>query len=303
MASIIGVLEERLLKNLLVQETKKSWDEWIQWLVDLDCTLTFEKPINIPNRPFSFQTWLAACEKQLINHPDWQARFSTPEWLIRQRVTIIPNILKRADNNFTPGIEEIGGLNLELTRLIDQIHNVQQLVTHLETGTSQSVGNQVDSSVSQKIHSVEFSKANFQASGLSDSLGRPDLARTLERELQLHNKGAKDKDLKKSRDSDEKNDPEIIPLKEAYLSFNRWCDQFDEVHLDLQEFVNDSLRVKNSHQISFQQFSHRIIQKAKDVKELEQVLESFSRLRNGGVDINLKEKFGDEKISKTVKNT
>ena len=302
MASIIDALEERLQKNLLDQETKKSWEEWLQWLADLDCPLSFEKPINLPNRPFSFQTWLAACEKQLTHHPDWQARFSTPAWLIRQQVTILPNILKKTENHL-PGIEEIGGLNLELTRLIDQIHNVQQLITHLETGSSQNMVKQMDQGSSQKFPSMELSQVNLQATGLSDPLGRPDLARTLERELQLHNKGAKVGESSKLQDSEEKNDPEIIPLKEAYLSFNRWCDQFDEVHLDLQEFVNEPLRVKSSHQISFQQFSHRIIQKAKEVEELEHVLESFSRLRNGGVDINLEEKLIFEESSKPIKNT
>ena len=47
MSSIIYALEERLLKNFLDQETKKNWDEWLQWLADLDCPLSFEKPIGI----------------------------------------------------------------------------------------------------------------------------------------------------------------------------------------------------------------------------------------------------------------
>ena len=112
MASITDTLEERLLQQLLEQETKKSWEEWLQWLSDLDCHISFEKPIQIPNRPFSFQTWLVACEKQLTQHPDWQARFSTPEWLIRQQIKVIPKILKRGETRL-PGIAEIGGLNLE----------------------------------------------------------------------------------------------------------------------------------------------------------------------------------------------
>ncbi|MED5515344.1 MAG: hypothetical protein VYE65_01060, partial [SAR324 cluster bacterium] len=66
-------------------------------------------------------------------------------------------------------------------------------------------------------------------------------------------------------------------------------DQFEEVHLNLEEFVNGVLRVPSSHQISFQQFSHRILKKAKEVKVLEHILESFTRLRAGGVDINMEE--------------
>ena len=54
MSSIIDALEERLLQFLLKQETKKTWEDWLQWLADLDCPLEFEEPLQIPNRPFSF---------------------------------------------------------------------------------------------------------------------------------------------------------------------------------------------------------------------------------------------------------
>ena len=288
MESIIDALEERLLQNLLEQESKKNWEEWLQWLLDLDCPLKFEKPANVPKQRFSFQTWLSFCEKQLIKFPDWQARLSTPAWLLRQQVYVIPKIIKREESQMY-GIGEIGGLNLELTRLIDLIHNVQQLITHLETGSSQSRKKPLhDGTAKQQIPSISVS--HMPKTGLSDPLGRPDLARTLERELQLHSKDQNLNDPSKLKDGAEMNEPEIVPLKEAYLSFNRWCDQFEEVHLDLQEFVDGPLRVTGSHQISFQQFSHRILKKALEVKELQNVLESFSRLRNRGVDKNLEEK-------------
>jgi len=288
MENILDALEERLLQNFLEQETKKNWDEWLQWLSDLDCPLTFEKPLNIPNQRFSFQTWLSFCDKQLIQFPDWQAKFSTPAWLSRQQIFVIPKIIKREENQMYR-IGEIGGLNLELTRLIDQIHNVQQLITHLEKGASQNKKKLLhDGSAAQQIPSISVS--HMPKTGLSDPLGRPDLARTLERELQLHSKVQDLNNSLKLKDGEEINGPEIVPLKEAYLSFNRWCDQFEEVHLDLQEFVDGPLRVTGSHQISFQQFSHRILKKALEFKELQHVLESFSRLRSGGVDKNLEEK-------------
>ena len=288
MASTNDALEERLLQYLLEQETKKKWEEWLQWLADLDCPLSFDKPLHIPNRPFSFQTWLTACEQQLSQHPDWQARLSTPAWLKRQQVTVMPKILKSGENQI-PGIAEIGALNSELARLIDQIHTVQQRITHLETGTSQRTITPAGQSASKQIPAVTVPSVTLPVSGLSDPLGRPDLARTLERELQMLNKGGNTKASPNSKGGIDSPEPEIVSLKEAYLSFNRWCDQFDEVHLDLQEFVNGTLRVQSSHQISFQQFSHRILKNAKEVKELEHVLESFSRLRSGGVDINMVE--------------
>ena len=288
MASINDALEERLLEYLLEQETKKKWEEWLQWLTDLDCPLSFEKPLNIPNRPFSLQTWLAATEQQLNQHPEWQARLSTPAWLKRQQITVMPKVLKIGGNQF-PGIAEIGGLNSELARLIDQIHTVQQRITHLETNATKSTLNPGTQSASQQIPVASVPNVTLPVSGLSDPLGRPDLARTLERELQMLNKGGNTKGSANSKSGDVSHEPEIVSLKEAYLSYNRWCDQFEEVHLDLQEFVKETLRVTNSHKISFQQFSHRILKNAKVVKELERVLESFSRLRSGGVNINMEE--------------
>ena len=299
MASINDALEERLLQYLLEQETKKKWEEWLQWLADLDCPLSFEKPLQIPNQPFSFQTWLKACEQQLIQHPEWQARLSTPGWLKRQQITVMPNVLKSGENQI-PGIAEIGGLNSELARLIDQIHTVQQRLTHLESGSSQWSNIPTGKSASEQIPAVPVPIVTLPVIGLSDPLGRPDLARTLERELQMLNKGGDTKGAQNSKADVDFPEPEIVSLKEAYLSYNRWCDQFDEVHLHLQEFVNGTLRVPSSHQISFQQFSHRLLKNATKVKELEHVLESFTRLRSGGIDINMEESPGTIELSNST---
>ena len=299
MASINDALEERLLQYLLEQETKKKWEEWLQWLADLYCPLSFEKPLMIPNQPFSFQTWLKACEQQLIQHPEWQARLSTPGWLKRQQITVMPNVLKSGENQI-PGIAEIGGLNSELARLIDQIHTVQQRLTHLESGSSQRSSIPTGKSASEQIPAVPVPIVTLPVSGLSDPLGRPDLARTLERELQMLNKTGDTKRAQNSKADADSPEQEIVSLKESYLSYNRWCDQFDEVHLHLQEFVNGTLRVPSSHQISFQQFSHRILKNATKVKELEHVLESFTRLRSGGIDINMEESPGTIELSNSA---
>ena len=301
MSGILEALEERLLQFLLEHETKKTWEDWLQWLDDLDCPLTFEKPHQIPNRPFSFQTWLTACDRQLSQHPDWQARLSTPDWLKRQQITIVPRMLKSGENP-TPAIVEIGGLQTELTRMIDQIHTVQQRIANLETGSIQSAKKPIEQTASQQIPVMPVPRTTL-SNGLADPLGRPDLARTLERELQMHSKGTNTKDSPNSKSGPYNPEHEILKLKEAYLSYNRWCDQFDEVHLDLQEFVNGDLRVASSHQISFQQFSHRLMKNAKDVKQLENVLESFSRLRNGGIDINLPEPANNEETSGVDSNS
>ena len=285
MSSILDTLEERLLQFLLEQETKKTWEDWLQWMADLDCPLEFEKPHQIPNRPFSFQIWFEACEQQISQHPEWHARLNTPAWLKRQNITVLPKVLKSRQNK-TPGITEIGGLQTELTRMIDQIHTVQQRIANLDIGSKLWAEKRSDS---QQINTTHEEQTAIAVSGLSDTLGRPDLARTLEMELQIHNKMTNVKGTAVSKSDADILEPEIVELKTAYLSYNRWCDQFDEVHLDLQDLVKDTLRVANSHQISFQQFSHRILKNAKNVKQLKDVLESFTRLRGGGININLPE--------------
>ena len=278
---MLDALEERLQKFLLEQETKKTWDDWIKWLTEIDCPIKFEKPLQIPNRPFSFQIWLASCEKQLNHFPEWQARLSTPAWLKRQQITVLPNFVHSGGKR-TLEATELSGLQAELTRMVDQIHTVQQRISYLETGVSKSSKQSINQTASQQIPSMTVPGNSLPASGLSDPLGRPDLARTLEREMQMASKG------KKGSDSD-LTEPEIVPLKEAYLTYNYWCDQFEDVHLDLQEFVNGDLRVKGSHKISFKQFKHRLLKQAVDLKQLENVFESFARLRSSGIDINLSE--------------
>tara|TARA_B100000686_G_scaffold349021_1_gene441443 strand:+ start:1337 stop:2245 length:909 start_codon:yes stop_codon:yes gene_type:complete len=288
MPNALDALEERLQLFMLEQETKKTWDDWVQWLVEIDCPITFEKPLQIPNRPFSFQTWLASCENQLNQHPEWLARLTTPAWLKRQQITVLPNFIQSGDKK---AIEttELSGLQAELTRMVDQIHTVQQRISHLETGSSKDSLQTIHQSPSQQIPSISVPRSTLPSSGLSDPLGRPDLARTLEREMQMASKGKNIKGSTDSRSDSDLDEPEIIPLKEAYLTYNNWCDQFDDVHLDLKEFVKGELKVKGSHKISFKQFKHRLLKNAIEVKQLERVLESFARLRSSGIDINLPE--------------
>jgi len=288
MPNMLDALEERLQQYMLEQETKKTWDGWIKWLAEIECPITFEKPLQIPNRPFSFQTWLTSCEQQLNQHPEWQARLSTPAWLKRQQITVLPNFIQSGDKKALEATE-LSGLQAELTRMVDQIHTVQQRISHLETGASKSSAQSIHQSASQQIPSMTVSKSTLPASGLSDPLGRPDLARTLEREMQMASKGKNIKGSSIPGSDTDAAEPKLVSLKEAYLTYNNWCDQFDDVHLDLQEFVNGELRVKGSHKISFKQFKHRLLKNAIDGKQLEGVLESFARLRSSGIDINLSE--------------
>ena len=294
MPNVLDALEERLQQFLLEQETKKTWDDWIKWLEEIDCPIKFEKPIQIPNRPFSFQTWLASCEKQLNHFPEWQAKAKYSS-LANEATDYCITKFCYSGGKRALEATELSGLQAELTRMIDQIHTVQQRISYLETGVSKSSTQSINQTASQQIPSITVPRNSLPASGLSDPLGRPDLARTLEREMQMAS-------IKNSDSPDPNSDltePEIVPLKEAYLTYNYWCDQFEDVHLDLQEFVNGDLRVKGSHKISFKQFKHRLLKNAIEVKQLENVFESFARLRSSGIDINLSEKGQKEHDSES----
>ena len=121
--------------------------------------------------------------------------------------------------------------------------------------------------------------------------------------MQMASKGKKLKGSAIADFDSELSEIEIIPLKQAYLTYNNWCDQFDDVHIDLDEFVNGELRVKGSHKISFKQFKHRLLKKAIDLNQLEGVLESFVRLRSSGIDIKLSEIEQEENDSEQDKGT
>ena len=41
MPNMLEALEERLQQYMLEQETKKTWDGWIQWLAEIECPITF----------------------------------------------------------------------------------------------------------------------------------------------------------------------------------------------------------------------------------------------------------------------
>ena len=228
MPNILKALEERLQKYMLEQETKKTWDGWLLWLTEIECPISFDKPIQIPNRPFNFQIWLASCEKQLNENPEWQAKLTTPAWIKRHQINISPNFLQSGNKNALEATE-LSALQAELTRMVDQIHSVQQRIANLETGSSKTSAQSIQQIASQQTPSMTTPNIILPTSGLSDPLGRPDLARTLEREMQMASKGTgsigPDSDLA---------EPEIIPLKEAYLTYNNWCDQFE----DVQDFLH-----------------------------------------------------------------
>ena len=76
-------------------------------------------------RPLNYQKFLEASEIQMKQHPEWQARLCTPSWLQKQRIKLVPKELKKKPSPTAEGLD-LDSLQTELTRLVDQIHNVQQ---------------------------------------------------------------------------------------------------------------------------------------------------------------------------------
>ena len=279
MGRILNTLEEQLKKQITEGETRKTWREWQSWLNNQGCPMELTHPLNLSQeRPISYQKFLEVTESQLNLAPEWQAKLCTPSWVQRHRIKLVPKEFKKVSASQIEGLD-LDSLQTELTRLVDQIHTVQQQMGHLETGKKISK-TQLANEIS------EAAQASPQFRPVAGLIGRPDATLMLQRELNIvanFEKGPK----KKEEDFIE---PQIVPLKEAYLSFNRWLDQFEDIHLELSPFFQKPLRIHSSHEISFIQFCHRLKRETSNPQELDQALQSFERVRKNGVDLNLPEK-------------
>ena len=56
----------------------------------------------------------------------------------------------------------------------------------------------------------------------------------------FNNLGSAVRDSQKKKEEDLP-PPEIVPLNEAYLAFNRWLDQLEDIHLELDSFFQKGL--------------------------------------------------------------
>jgi hypothetical protein len=282
MGRILNTLEEQLKNQLSEGETLKTWGEWQSWLQAQGCPFELNRPSHLPQeRPLSYQKFLEASESQLNHHPEWQARLCTPSWLQKQRIKLVPKELKKSSASLAEGLD-LDSLQTELTRLVDQIHNVQQQMGHLESGTTPS-----KPQLAREISEAARPGARFNA--VAGLMGRPDATLMLQRELNVA--ANLEKPLKKKEE--DLTQPEIVPLNDAYLTFNRWLDQLEDIHLELDSFFKKPLRIPSSHEISFVQFCHRLERESTQPEELRQALEAFERLRQNGVDLNLPEKEFD----------
>ena len=109
-------------------------------------------------------------------------------------------------------------------------------------------------------------------------MGRPDATLMLQRELNV----AVNLEKAPKKSEEEEVEPNIVPLKEAYLSFNRWLDQVEDLNLELELFPK-TIAGSQQYEISFVQFCHRLQRESSEPEELRKALEAFESFARMGL--------------------
>ena len=204
MGRILNTLEEQLINQLAEGETLKTWAEWQNWLNTQGCPFELHPPSHLSlERPLNYQKFLEASEIQMKQHPEWQARLCTPSWLQKQRIKLVPKELKKKPSTTVEGLD-LDSLQTELTRLVDQIHNVQQQMGHLESGKTVA-----RSQLAREISEAAKPVSNFKT--VPGLMGRPDATLMLQRELNV----AVNLEKAPKKSEEEEVEPNIVPLKEV----------------------------------------------------------------------------------------
>jgi hypothetical protein len=276
MGTLVKRLDEQLKRYLLEHETVHTWKEWAGWVKQAGCEIALPRPETLSeSKRLNYMEWLRYSEAAFEPYPDWAMRLSNPNWLARFDLKIAPEVLreKGTSSSAAPHVD-MGHLQTELARLIDQIHVVQQQIGGgRNSGPSSSAG----------LPPLP----DFNEPPSSGALRPLPSTQLLETEMLLKQRAPKPKP------KEESHVPELVPLREAYLTFNAWCAQFEELHIHLQELLEEPvLMPRSTHPISFRQFGHRLSRRIQDpehLTQLERYLKTFERMRQNGVDINLPE--------------
>ena len=275
-SSLLQRLEQQLQRHWVSQETRRTWAEWNQWLATAGCELAPPLPETLDaGTKVPYQFWLEHAESVLDPHPDWLARLGSPTWLQRHQVHAIPKQLNESSGLGGLDSQDLNSLQTELARLVDQIHVVQQQLR----GTS-------------PLKPSPFATAHRPAAPSSPSLGagQPRTPLLSPQLLQRELKHRPETPQPEKAETPAAPEPRYVPLREAYLSFNAWCDQLEALDLPLAEEIDGEVRVSSSHAISFRQFGHRLLRRGRDEKAQEQLqhyLDRFEQLRQDRVDSNL----------------
>ena len=276
MGTLVKRLEEQLKRYWIEQETLKTWREWAELIRNAGCDIALPCPETISeSKRLSYMEWLRHSESAFEPYPDWSMRVTNPSWLHRFDLNLVPQSLRDSPNTNSNPLADLGNLQVELARLIDQIHVVQQNIGGGSRAPSPP-------GFSRPMPLPEFDRPSA-APVLS--------TQSLETELRIKNSMNKPAAAPPPVVEDV-HEPELVPLREAYLSFNAWCAQFEELHIHLQELVDDPLLVRSGHTISFRQFMHRLGRRVEGTErqaQMERYFKTFERMRGQGVDVNLPE--------------
>ena len=194
-------------------------------------------------------------------------------WLAKAADHVFPNQQTAAFQDHQLSLD-LNSLQTELARLVDQIHVVQQQLR----GTSP-----LTPSPFTTAHRLAPVPTFVSASPPQTPLLSPQL---LQRELK-HQPATPES---KKEEVPAVPEPKYVPLREAYLSFNAWCDQLEALDIPLAEEIDGEFRVSSSHAISFRQFGYRLLRRGRDdpaQEQLQHYLDRFEQLRQDGVDTRL----------------
>ena len=98
-------LENRLVEHWQRKESRKTWQEWIKWLEQIQCPLRVDRPEKVSSGDrINYQTFLQFCETALARLPDCESNLTTPNLVEAHSLCLLSNsrqnaVLPRLQNN------------------------------------------------------------------------------------------------------------------------------------------------------------------------------------------------------------
>ena len=278
-------LEKRLIEHWQRKESRKTWQDWIKWLEQIQCPLRVDRPEKVsPEDRINYQTFLHFCETALARLPDWESKLTTPNWVEAHSLCLLPTDWTSphlASSQSTAGQpeqhkylteEDLAGTHQALLRLAEEVDKVKGRLEQIERQSIQQP-RRVPMPSPPLPGGSPLKQPPPQPSPSPPS--NPMMSQTLENELRFRPPPELRPKTYVPESFDENNALPARPLDEAYLSFNEWCDHLYSIGLNVQELSAENLRVESSRPISFLQFSHRLERRVASTDRLHDLLETF----------------------------
>ena len=278
-------LENQLIEHWQRKESRKTWQEWLKWLEQIQCPLRVDQPEKVsPGDQINYQTFLHFSETALAHLPDWESKLTTLNWVEAHDLCLLPtnwaspNIIATKS---TPGQpeqhkylteEDLAGTHQALLRLAEEVDKVKGRLEQIERQSIQQP-RRVPMPSPPLPGGSPLKQPPPQAPPSPPST--PMMSQTLENELRFRPPPELKPKTYVPESFDENNAFPARPLDEAYLSFNEWCDHLYSIRLNIQELSEENLKVESSRPISFLQFSHRLERRVTSSDRLHDLLETF----------------------------